>query len=296
MTTDPLITINTGDFTASADRQTSIVTYADNLTPEQAIEHVQANLDKVPYQVGPIVEWAMTAACRKVLLKKGGIGEEWFTAVPITSKAARTELAPFGTVDKYGFFYFDYASKMDALEWIKARADKGVLNPLTSSGYNFYKRNAHHYAVDLADLGMVIIEKPRRNYGQKPWLVRYSLPNLGLAQVAPASPNPSYFLPGHVIPTIAFGGERSTNRFLRTPGAMGYTCDAFYPNPNYHPDSDAPRLLRCHDPAQTRFTLADDLATYVVKRCPDCSDHLRTEAAKGATFEILSEEAIDVIR
>ena len=49
-----------------------------------------------------------------------------------------------------------------ALEWIKTRADK--------SEPNFSKRNAHYYAVDLADLGMVIVEKPRRDFGQKPWL------------------------------------------------------------------------------------------------------------------------------
>jgi len=284
MTDKNLYTINTGDFTASADRQTNIVTYADALTPEQAIEHVQANLDKVPYQVRSIVEWAMALPCRKVLLRKGGIGEGWFTTVPVNTEAARTELAPFGTVDRYGFFHFDYASKMDALEWIKARADKGIPN--------FSKRNAHCYAIDMADLGMVIVEKPRCNFGQKPWLVRYRLPNLGPAQPAPASPNPSYFLPGYVIPAIAFRGEQSTNRFLRTPGAMGYQCDCVYHNPIYQPGDDAPLLLRCHDPAQTRFTLADDLATYVVKRCPGCSDHLRNQVAKGGTLEILAEEAI----
>lgn len=88
----------------------------------------------------------------------------------------------------------------------------------------------------------------------------------------------------------------ATKQTMPRVAGMGYVCDNFLPNPAHNSDSDAPRLLRCHDPAQTRFTLADDLATYVVKRCPDCSGHLRTEAAKGATFEILSEEAIDVIR
>jgi hypothetical protein len=185
------ITIATADFTAT-QKAGEPVQYADHFTPEQAVAHVTANLENVPAQVCPIVEWAMTEACRKVLLKKGGIGEEWFTAVPVASKEARKELSPFGSVDKFGYFYFDYTAKYTALEWIKARADKREPN--------FTKRNGHHYAVDLGDLGMVIVEKPKRASNLKPWLVRYRLPTNG-----PAQP---YFLENHNIPKDAFGGEK----------------------------------------------------------------------------------------
>lgn len=185
------ITIVVSNFTATQNGD-GPVKYSDHLTPEQAIEHVRANLEKAPAQVRPIVEWALAAACRKVLLKKGGIGEMWFMAVPVTSEAAKAELAPFGTVDEYGFFYFDYSAKMDALEWIKARANK--------KAPDFSKRNAHYYAADLADLGMVIVEKPKKSFGQKPWLVRYRLPSNG-----PAQP---YFLENHIIPKEALGGEK----------------------------------------------------------------------------------------
>jgi hypothetical protein len=166
------VTIVTHDYTATMNED-SKVSYSDHFTPEQAVAHVTANLESVPAAVRPIVEWAMTEACRKVLIKKGGIGEEWFTAVPVRTERARKELAPFGTVDRLGCFYFDYSAKMDALEWIKARADKGTPK--------FTKRNAHYYAVDLADLGMVIIEKPKRSIDIKPWIVRYRLPTNGPA-------------------------------------------------------------------------------------------------------------------
>lgn len=185
------ITIVTHDYTAS-QKAGEPVTYSDNFTTEQAARHVKVNLESVPYQVRPIVEWSLTEPCRKVLLKKGSVGEQWFTAVPVKTEAARKELAPFGDVDEYGFFYFDKSAKMDALEWIKARADKGEPN--------FSKRNAHYYAADLADLGMVIVEKPRKSFGKKPWLVRYRLPSNG--------PSQPYFLENHIIPKDALGGDK----------------------------------------------------------------------------------------
>lgn len=189
MTTMTTITIVTHDFTATQNGA-GPVKYSDHLTPEQAIERVTANLEKVPAAVRPVVEWALTEACRKVLLKKGAIGEEWFiNAAPVTSNEARAELAPFGTVDKFGFFYFDYSAKMDALQWIKRECDKKTPN--------FFKRNGHHYAANLGDLGQVIIEKPKRTANIKPWLVRYRLPTNG-----PAQP---YFLENHIIP---FGDEK----------------------------------------------------------------------------------------
>lgn len=166
----PFLTIRRADFSATIDTGGQVA-YRDRLTPEAAIEHVKANIDRVPVKVRPVVEFALTAACRSVLLKKGTISEAWFLTMPLVKVAEKAELAPFGRVDRYGHFFFDQQTKMDALEWIKYRADRGELN--------FHKRNAHYYAADLGDLGMVIIDKMRRNYGGKPWLVKYALPEFG---------------------------------------------------------------------------------------------------------------------
>jgi hypothetical protein len=73
---------------------------------------------------------------------------------------------------------------------------------------------------------------------------------------------------------------------------MGYQCDAFYHNPNYNPDSDNPLLLRCNDPATVRLVINTTDDTYSIKRCDICADVLRARVEMGATFEILSEEAI----
>lgn len=82
------------------------------------------------------------------------------------------------------------------------------------------------------------------------------------------------------------------NRQHPRPSAMGYQCDNVYRNPNFNPDSDNPLLLRCHDPATTRMVISDPNDTYSIKRCEPCAEVLRARVAIGATFEILSEEAI----
>lgn len=168
-------TIIAADFTTTMDEDGQ-VNHADHFTPEGAIAYVTANLDKVPIKVRPIVEWALAQACRPVLLKKGGIGEGWFLSVPVTRPADKEELAQFGTVAKNGYFTFDYHAKMEALEWLKYHCGKGA------SG--FQKKNAHFYGADFGPLGWVIVEKFSRNYGSKPWLVRYRLPTAGPAIAA----------------------------------------------------------------------------------------------------------------
>lgn len=82
------------------------------------------------------------------------------------------------------------------------------------------------------------------------------------------------------------------NRQHPRPAAIGLQCDNVYRNPNFSPDSDAPLLLRCHDPATVRLVISDLDDTYSIKRCDICAEILRARVAIGATFEIVSEEAL----
>lgn len=74
--------------------------------------------------------------------------------------------------------------------------------------------------------------------------------------------------------------------------AMGYQCDAVWKNPNYDPDDNAPLLLRCHDPATLRMVIVTPDDAYQIKRCEPCAEVLRAKVQLGATFEIISEEAL----
>lgn len=183
-----IYTIETVNYTAVVDENGNVI-YTDKLTREQVIEYIKSHLDDVPEQVRPIVAWALSEPCRKVLLRKGGIGEGWFHTFPVRHNSTRIEFEKYGTVNDLGQFWFRYADKQKALAWLKTGCRKGLPN--------FHKQNAKYYGVNLGPLGWVSIEKPRQNYGTKPWLVCFTLP-----KCKPAEP---LFLPGYTIPKEAFG-------------------------------------------------------------------------------------------
>lgn len=82
------------------------------------------------------------------------------------------------------------------------------------------------------------------------------------------------------------------NNHLIRPAGLGILCDAFYKNLKYQPNSDLPLLLRCQEPAAVRLTILTPDDCYQVKRCEECAEELRQEAARGATFEILADEIL----
>lgn len=90
----------------------------------------------------------------------------------------------------------------------------------------------------------------------------------------------TYFIPNYTIPASAMGVR---------PAAMGSGCDAYCVNPNFDPEGDEPRLIKCKAEAVYTVTIRD--AAGFLQRKKQCAVCLEILQQKPL-IEVLNVEQI----